>query len=443
MNIKMTEMGAQSMRHNRYRERLMGELIPALGCTEPIALALAAAKARETIALPLARIDRIDVFCSGNIVKNAKAVIVPNSGGARGMEIAVALGIAGGASAMGLKVLAQVTPDQLAEATALRAAGKIGIHVVYGEEDLYIRVELQGGPDQASVEIRRDHTRINRVIRNGVVIEDRSDGLDRQEDAPDEELSLDGILTYAEGFDPAGDPELVSAIRAQIELNYAIAREGLCEDYGAAVGRTIQEMGDPKTLPTRIKALTAAASDARMGGSSFPVVINSGSGNQGLTASVPVIEAAAWMGVPEDQLIRALIISNLLAVHQKRFIGKLSAFCGAVSAAAGAGAGIAYLEGRTRDELVMVVTNTLATIGGMVRDGAKSSCALKIAESLDTMLTGLEMARHGRVFQPGEGLVGADVEETIRNVGRMAKLGMKETDEEILKIMTQTGTPGC
>lgn len=426
-----------SMKQDIYRKILLAELIPAMGCTEPISLALAAARARETLGVPLAQIDRVVVYCSGNIVKNVKGVVVPNSGGARGIEIAVAMGIAGGASERGLEVLASLSQEALADAQSLCAAGKIKLKVVFGEENLYIRVEIYSGSQESSVEIQHDHTRISQIRKNGAIILDQPMATIPQNESDKAELNLKDILEFARDIELTGDEELLSAIRRQIRYNTAIAQEGLHGHYGAQIGRTILEMGDKSDIRTWIKACAAAGSDARMGGSPFPVVINSGSGNQGLTASIPVIEMAADLIASEEQLIRALLISNLLVIHQKRFIGKLSAFCGVVSAAAAAGAGIAYLKGFSYEQTAMVVTNTIATIGGMVCDGAKSSCALKIAQSIDTMLTSLEMAEAGRVFQPSEGLVGNDVEETIRNIGRMAKLGMKATDEEILKIMTE------
>ncbi len=416
-----------------FRRILLGELLPALGCTEPIAIALAGARAREELAIDPEAIDEVLVHCSGNIIKNVKGVVVPNSGGQRGIAIAAAMGIAGGRSVRGLEVLDEITEAQLGLAQSLLP--RIRTILVPDEENLYLRMELAGEGETASVEIKYDHTRINRVVKNGVVI------LDNQIDSIHDtvldlsQLSVKRILEFADEVEL--DSTLTEVLQRQVDYNSAIAQEGLRNHYGAEIGRTLLRTGDATDPRTRAKAYTAAGSDARMGGSSLPVVINSGSGNQGMTVSIPLIEFARDMEVSDEALYRALIVSNLTAIHQKRFIGKLSAFCGVVSASAAAGAGIGYLKGFDYDTITMIITNIISTIGGMVCDGAKGSCASKIAMGLDNMLMAIHMAENGHTFQPGEGLVGADVEETIQNIGRMARHGMRATDIEILKIMTE------
>ncbi len=420
---------------NNFREILLAELIPALGCTEPIAIALASARAREVLACPIDRIDRVDVHCSGNIVKNVKGVVVPNSGGLRGIAIASAMGITGGVADLGLEVLGQLTSAEVAKAAALVSSGKVHTILVPDEPNLYLRVELFAGSDHASVEIKYDHTRINRVIKNGEILLDAKINSIDHSVMDTSGLSIAGILAFAD--EVVLDDELLRVLDRQIAYNSAIAQEGITHPYGAEIGRTLLASGDPSDPRTRAKAYTAAGSDARMGGSALPVVINSGSGNQGMTVSIPVIEFAKALEVNEETLYRALIVSNLTAIHQKRFIGKLSAFCGVVSASAAAGAGIAYLRGFSYETIAMIITNVISTIGGMVCDGAKGSCASKIAMGLDNMLMAIHMAENGRTFQAGEGLVGVNVEETIQNIGRMARHGMRATDIEILQIMTE------
>lgn len=424
----------QDMKRN-FRNIVIGELIPALGCTEPIAIALASARARAELRCEPSDIDHVDVYSSGNIVKNVKGVIVPNSGGLRGIEIASAMGICGGVEDLGLEVLDRVTEGQVAEAVRMVNEDKVKTVLVPEEPNLYLRVEMWAGSDHVSVEIKYDHTRINRIVKNDVVIKDEHiDSIDHS-NLDTSNLSISRILEFANEVEL--DSELEGVLARQIKYNSQIAQEGITHRFGAEIGRTLLRTGDASDPRTRAKAYTAAGSDARMGGSALPVVINSGSGNQGMTVSIPVIEFAKAMHVNDEKLYRALLVSNLTAIHQKRFIGKLSAFCGVVSASAAAGAGIGYLKDFDYEKISMIITNVISTIGGMVCDGAKSSCASKIAMGLDNMLMAIHMAEHGRTFQPGEGLVGTNVEETIQNIGHMARHGMRTTDVEILKIMTQ------
>lgn len=414
-----------------FKEILKAELLPALGCTEPIAIALAAAKAQEVLG---SKVASARIACSGNIIKNVKAVFVPNSGGRKGIEIAAALGLVSGAAERGLEVLEGLDEQAILEAEAL--AKKIKVELADTDETLYIKVEAKSvnGKDQASCEVKVDHTRFSELTKNGKVLfqQDVAAGADLDKSS----LNIAAILAFAEACDFEGeDRDLAEILDRQMAYNKAISDEGLSHSYGAEVGRTLAETGSVSHPATRAKVMAASGSDARMGGCSLPVVINSGSGNQGLTVSMPILSYAEYLGANEDQTRRALLISNLVAIHQKRFIGKLSAFCGVLSAAAGAGVGICYLQGYDYEMMARVVTNTLATAGGMVCDGAKASCASKIAISLDNMLMAFNMAKEGRTFPEGDGIVGKDVEATIRNVGRMAMQGMYQTDREILEIM--------
>lgn len=418
--------------HTNFKAILMSELMPALGCTEPIAIALASAKAREVLGdFP----EEVTLYCSGNIIKNVKGVTVPNSGGLKGIDIAACLGICGGESSKKLQVLEGLSEQDIGEARLQVGKKLVKVVLVEGEENLYLRAELRKGIETASVEIKYDHTRFYRIMKNGVVLFEDDIKIGGNEGIDKSALSLKNILDYADYADLHTNTDLTDLLDLQIAYNSAIADEGLNNKYGAQVGRTLMASGNENDPQTRAKARTAAGSDARMSGCNLPVVINSGSGNQGMTVSIPVIEFAQALQVPKDTLYRALLVSNLVAIHQKRFIGRLSAFCGVVSASAAAGAGIGYLHGYGYKTISSIIVNTIATTGGMVCDGAKPSCASKIAMALDNVLMAINMSKQGRTFLEGEGLVGSDVEETIENVGRMAKVGMKATDLEILKIM--------
>lgn len=417
-------------------ERLSGllkqELVPALGCTEPISIALACAKAREVLG---AAPQRVELFCSGNIIKNAKSVLVPNSGGRHGMAIAAALGAVAGASERSLRVLEGVSGEQQEAAAALAALGAVRVHLAEDRDPLYICAQVSAGEDWAAAELRGSHTAFSSVTRNGRVIQ-RAEPVDRELDTELGDLDLWDMLDYPEALEETPDETVYDLLRRQAACNSAVAREGLRGRYGAQVGRTILETGDPARPDTLAKARAAAGSDARMDGCSLPVVINSGSGNQGLTVSLPVITYAEQLHAEEGVMLRALAAANLVALYQKHFIGKLSAFCGAVSAAAGAGAGIGCLLSLSRDQIAGIITNTLAGAGGMLCDGAKASCALKIAVALDNMLLAVELCRRGQVLAPGSGLVGRDADETIRRIGRVACDGLQAADREILSLMT-------
>jgi len=418
---------------DNFKNILLNEMIPALGCTEPIAIALCSAKARAVLA---EMSESAVVLCSGNIVKNVSGVIVPNSGGLKGIDIAASLGIFGGNEENGLQVLEGISEENIAKAKQFVDNGNIQVKLVGAEENLYIRVILKKGSQSAEAEIKYDHTNFTEIMKNGVAF-DKKSLYNHVAPIDKASLSIEKILEYATIVDFEENQDLKLILEAQIEFNSKISQEGLARDYGASIGRTLMKIGDINNPATRSKAYSAAGSDARMGGCSLPVVINSGSGNQGLTVSLPVIEFAKFYQVSHDKLLRSLIVSNLTAIHQKKYIGKLSAFCGVVSASAAAGAGIGYLNDLSYDEISQIITNTITSIGGMVCDGAKPSCASKIAIALDNMIMSLELVKNNKGFKPGEGIVGIDVEKTIRNIGLMAHEGMKSTDEVILGIMLE------
>lgn len=413
--------------HDNFIRILREELIPAMGCTEPIAISLTAAKAREVLGKDP---ERMTVRCSGNIIKNVKGVIVPNSGGQKGVEIAAVLGALAGRAERELEVISQVSEQDIARATALCAQGLCSCELEEGEENLYIRAELHAGADSAAVEVRSKHNHIARIEKNGQVLFSQAD-LAAQIGGDKTQLNIRDILDFANSVDLA---EIGALIDQQIACNTAISREGLDKQYGAQVGRTLLKFGG-NDLRVRARAAAAAGSDARMNGCSMPVVINSGSGNQGITCTLPVVVYGEDMGADRDLLRRALVLTNLLAIHQKQYIGNLSAYCGAVSAGAAAACGIAYLNGGDYDVIGKTLVNALGTVGGIVCDGAKASCAAKISTSVDAGITGFEMARSGLAFPFGEGLVEQDYEKTIQNIGRMGRQGMKSTDVEILNIM--------
>lgn len=417
----------QESLYRNYLSILSSELIPAMGCTEPIAVAFAGAKAREVLGeMP----KRIQVYYSGNIIKNVMGVIVPNSGTLKGIDVAATLGVVGGDAGRELEVLSGITSEDIARTKRLVAQGFCHIALEETDETLYIRVEAYGKDNCSSAEIRAKHNHIARLQKNGqVLFEQPSPAV---EEAGDRSLlNVRDILAFA---DELRVVDVKPVIDRQLQYNSAIAREGYAHPWGAQVGRTLLE-DNPDNVMVRAVAAAACASDARMGGCALPVIINSGSGNQGITVSLPVAAYAKAISAPEDKLYRALSLANLILVHEKRFIGNLSAYCGASSAGCAAACAIAYLDGGTYDVIAGTIVNSIATIGGMVCDGAKSSCASKIASAVQTGLLGYRMARKGRVFKSGEGLVDADVEDTIRNVGRMGRVGMKSTDVEILHIM--------
>ncbi len=414
-------------KYANYVAILKSELIPAMGCTEPIAVALAGAKIRQILGgVP----DRMDVYCSGNIVKNVKGVIVPNSGGQRGIEVAAVLGAVGGDPDRGLEVIEGVPEEDVERTRKLVAEGMCRCHLQEGEENLFIHIRAERGEDTAAVEIRSQHNNFSHIEKNGEVLLSQKNLVVDGVSVDKSQLNIHDIIEFANSLEVDDVRDL---LKRQIEYNEAISEEGLKNAWGAQVGRNLLKLGDQ--MEVRAAARAAAGSDARMGGCSMPVVINSGSGNQGITVTLPLCEYAAENGISEDRLYRALALANLVSIHEKRFIGNLSAYCGAVSAATASVAGIAYLEGAGEQVIGDTIINSIATIGGMVCDGAKASCASKIASSVQTAMMAYEMAKSGNVLQDGEGLVENGVEGTIRNIGRVGRDGMRETDVEILNIM--------
>lgn len=415
--------------YNAYVRILKKELVDALGCTEPIAIAYASAKARDVLGdMP----EQLDVHCSGNIIKNVKGVTVPHSGGKRGIEVAALLGALSANSDAGLAVLETITEEDRELCDRLLQDKVCHTGIVENVPNLYIRIVARKGESSSEVIIRNTHSNIVYLRKNDEVLYEAPANEDAAAEHDDKSLlTVKDILEFA---DAAVLTDVEDVLRRQMTLNMAISEEGLRDNYGARVGQTILQH-QPSTVYNKARAYAAAGSDARMSGCALPVVINSGSGNQGITVSVPVMIYAQEEGIPEENLLRALIVSNLIALHQKRYIGSLSAYCGAVSAACGSACGIAYLMGFDYKGISDIITNTIATVGGMVCDGAKSSCAAKIATALDCAFLGLEMARNDRQFQNGEGLVKEDVEKTIACVGCMGRVGMYSTDIEILNLM--------
>ena len=407
------------------------ELRPAMGCTEPIALAYAAAKARAVLgSVP----ERVKVEVSGNILKNVKSVVVPHTGGLRGIAAAVAAGIVAGDEAKELEALSCVTEDQIAALNAYAAVTPIEVQHIETPHIFDMLVTVYAGTESAAVRIADHHTNIIYIEKNGAVLLDRpcvrrDDGLTDRSC-----LSIERIVRYADEADLSA---VVDVLEQQIVCNMAIAEEGLLHDYGANIGKTLLK-GHENDLDYRMRAYAAAASDARMNGCDLPVVINSGSGNQGITASVPVIVCAEAQNVPHETLLRALLVSNLVTTHLKTGIGRLSAYCGVVSAGCGAAAGLCYLMGGRFDEIAHTVVNAVAMDSGIICDGAKASCAAKIASAVDAGLLGLAMYQNGNEFFDGDGIVKKGVENTIDNVGRLARIGMEQTDKEIIRLMLET-----
>lgn len=413
---------------NLYTRFLHEELKPAMGCTEPIAIAYGAAYARKVLGTEA---EQYTVECSGNIIKNVMAVTVPQTGGLRGIETAVLAGAIGGDADRELEVLSTVTEQDIEKIKKGLEDHLVTVKPLDTLHTLHIIVHAYAGEDSVSVEIIDTHSNVGTVVKNGQVIREHTATLEDEDLTDRRTLNVADILAYG---DQVPLEQVQELLEKQIQCNTAISQEGLTGKWGAAVGKTLlATCGD--TVRTRAKAAAAAGSDARMNGCAMPVIINSGSGNQGMTVSLPVIIYAESMGVSHEKLLRALSVANLVAIHQKTDIGRLSAFCGAVSAATGAVAGIAYLEGASYEVIAQTIINSIANVGGMVCDGAKSSCAGKIASALESAFLGYELAQEGRGFYSGEGIVKADVEATIASVGRMASKGMRGTDQEILNIM--------
>lgn len=415
--------------YKAYVEILARELVPAMGCTEPIAVAFCAAKARET----LGRIPSyVNIQASGNIIKNVKSVVVPHTNGLKGLEAAAAVGIFFGDAERELEVISSVNEEQEKALTEKMRALNITVSPLDSEHilDLVITVGDENG--SASVHIEDEHTNVVEIISGGrcVYVETGRDQSGCAGESAD-------ILTVSDIFDFANTVDISDVkdiIRRQIEYNTAISKEGITNNYGARIGKLLAHRSDD--VRTRACAAAAAGSDARMDGCDMPVVICSGSGNQGMTASLPVITYAEHYKKSDEELYRALVLSNLVTLHLKSGIGRLSAYCGAVSAGVGAGAGIAYLLMGDLNVIGHTIVNALAISSGIICDGAKASCAAKISMSVDAGIMGYEMYCDGCEFLGGEGLVGMGVENTIQNIYAIGKEGMKETDRKIIEIMT-------
>ncbi|MBE7088917.1 MAG: serine dehydratase subunit alpha family protein [Clostridiales bacterium] len=411
---------------------LKEELLPAMGCTEPIAVAYAAALARDTLGmLP----TTVEIAVSGNILKNVKSVVVPNTGGLRGVVSATAAGIALGVAENKLEVLANVNDSCKDKILNYLNATQFTVSQSTSECIFDISIKAINGENYSLVRITGHHTNIVRIEKNGKIILNKvEDEKTENESVTENIFSVSDIIDFA---DCVKIEDIKSVIERQIEYNWAIAQEGLKNDYGANVGKILlKSFGD--NVHNRAKAMAAAGSDARMNGCSMPVVIVSGSGNQGMTASLPVIVYAKHLNASNEQLLRALVVSDLITIHLKKGIGRLSAYCGAVSAGAGAGAGICYLYGGKKKEVSHTIVNALAIDSGIICDGAKSSCAAKIASAVEAGLLGMEMYKNGSQFYGGDGIVVKGVENTINNVGDLARNGMRQTDEEIIRLMIKS-----
>ena len=456
------QMDRNSHIYQTYVNILRHELICAMGCTEPVALAYCAAVARSVLG---EQPDRIKVEASGNIIKNVKSVVVPNTGGRRGIAAAAAVGVLGGDENARMQVIANVPDEVKNRLGAYLEQTPIEVAPLDSPCVLDMIVTVSKGEKSAKVRIADEHTNIVYIEKDGDELSaapsaapanasaDCSDDTSGEASAPgmSRKTSLDSspenvsensfdysLLTVRGIYDFACTCDLgdvCPVIERQIRMNTAISDEGLRSDYGANIGKVLLKGGTD--VRTRAKARAAAGSDARMNGCELPVVICSGSGNQGMTASLPVIEYAKELQADHETLLRALLISNLTTLHAKAGIGRLSAYCGAVSAGAGAGAGIAYLYGGDEEDIAHTIVNTLAISSGIVCDGAKSSCAAKIATAVETGILGFEMYRNGQQFYDGEGLVVKGVENSIDNFSRLGRVGMRETDREIILMMTE------
>ncbi len=416
----------EQQRYDNYLKILKSELIPAMGCTEPIAIAFAAAKAREVLgAMPEHMVAR----CSGNIIKNVKGVNVPNAGGQKGVEVAAILGALAGDASLELEVISRVSPETVEQVRALNAKKLCVCELEEGVENLFIRIEVRAGSETAAVEVKTKHNHISRVEKNGEVLLEAED-IPTQDNGDKSQLNLKDILEFS---NTVKIEDVETYLNRQISCNAAISKEGLDNAWGSQVGRIL--LKSDNSLGTQAAARAAAGSDARMNGCALPVVINSGSGNQGITCTMPVVTYAEALGKSHEELCRALVLTDLVALHQKFYIGNLSAYCGAICAGAAAGCGIAYLHKKDYDLIGRTLINALGNVGGVVCDGAKASCAAKIATAVKAGILGFEMASQDQVFPFGEGLVEEDYEQTIRNFGRLGRQGMKDTDVEILNMM--------
>ena len=425
-----------------YTEILKEQLIPAMGCTEPVSVAYGAARMRALLGdIP----EEMYVQVSRNIIKNAKSVIVPHTGGLKGIEAAAAAGVIAGDETLELDVLSSTRPQQYQEIAAYLKKDVIRVEPL--STDILFDMIITGVSEghQARVRISGHHTFVTYLEKDGEILLDRRKEAEEEvisEEPAKEEKPALAVVDILEYVREVPLEEIREVIERQIGYNTAIAEEGLRGDYGANIGKVLLKSSGPDpSIRIRAKAMAAAGSDARMGGCEMPVIIVCGSGNQGITASLPVVEYAKAYQISDEQLIRAVALSDLMAVHVKEGIGTLSAFCGAVCSGCSAGAGIAYLLGGDDKLICHTFVNALAIVSGMICDGAKPSCAAKIAASVDAGILGYEMAVEGQEFYSGEGIVTKGIEGNIKNIGRLGRIGMKQTDEEIMNIMFDQ--PSC
>lgn len=420
----------------KYISILKEELIPAMGCTEPIALAYAAAKGRELLGcLP----DKVLVKASGSIIKNTKSVIVPNTNQMKGIPVAVAAGIVGGKAELKLQVISEVTDEQVAGIQKFLEQVPIDVEPLDNGHVFDILIEQYAGEEKSVIRIADYHTNIIFIGKNNEILLDKTEGKQETRESERQDLSKEISLSMEDIWEFANEvnlDEVRETIQKQIDCNWAIAMEGMNQKYGANIGKVLSDVyGDG--VQNLACAMAAAGSDARMNGCEMPVVVNSGSGNQGMTMAVPILVYAKHLKSEEETVFRALVLANMIAIYEKTGIGRLSAYCGAVSAGAAAAAGIAYLNGDDYDTVIHTVVNALAASSGIVCDGAKASCAAKIAISVYSGLLGYEMYKRDQQFYAGDGIVAPGIEATLKNVGELASRGMYETNSEIIRMMTQ------
>ncbi|MFP3090399.1 L-serine ammonia-lyase, iron-sulfur-dependent, subunit alpha [Treponema sp. TIM-1] len=422
-------MDKKDPRYENYLNIVQEELIPAMGCTEPVSIALAAAWARKTLGCCP---ERVLIEVSGNIIKNVKSVVVPNTGGLKGIKAAAAVGIVAGKADKKLEVIAGIADAQKKAAKAFLEKTPMDVKVAKTGKIFDINITVFAGSSSARVRITDSHTNISLIEKDGKPVFEQNSSQEPEE-TDRSLLTIAGALDFAESV---ALEDVRSTIERQIAYNSAISAEGLKNDYGANIGKVlIKNYGSG--IQIRAKAAAAAGSDARMSGCEMPVIIVSGSGNQGMATSLPVIEYAKELGVGHEKLIRALVLANLITIHLKTGIGRLSAYCGVVSAGAAAGAGIAYLDGGGLEEISHTIVNALAIVSGIVCDGAKASCAAKIAASVEAGIMGYTMFKNGQQFYGGDGIIAHGLEETIRNISYLGKEGMRKTDEEIIQLMLE------
>ena len=413
------------------------EIVAAEGCTEPIALSYAAAKAKRILGtIP----NKVDVFLSGNIIKNVKSVTIPNSDGMVGIEVAIAMGLIAGDDRKELMVISDVTSEQLTEVKEFLAKDIIKTHVHPGDIKLYIRLEISNNEDNVVLEIKHTHTNVTQIQKNGKVLLSQvcNDGDFNSSLTDRKVLSVKFIYDLAKII----DIDLIRPIfQKVVNYNSAIAEEGLKGKYGVNIGKMILENIEKgiygNDVRNKAASYASAGSDARMSGCALPVMTTSGSGNQGMTASLPIIKFAAEKNLSGEELIRGLFVSHLITIHVKTNVGRLSAYCGAICAAAGVAASLTYLHGGSYEMVCAAITNILGNLSGVICDGAKASCAMKISSGIYSAFDATMLALNKDVLKSGDGIVGVDIEETIRNVGELAQSGMKGIDETILDIMTK------